>query len=133
MQDNSTNITIMFALIILSMGLVKLLDIVLKKILPNKQILSDEELEVIKKSNEMLIGITQKVSEESLLTPQEQEWLKNLHTLHDKTDKDGIPLWYVPRSFIDTQKEVIQILSNISKHQEKTTYVLESILKKLEK
>jgi hypothetical protein len=132
MQDNN-NITIMFTLIVLSLSLVKLLDVLVKKILPKKQILSDEELDVLKRNNEMLNSITHKVSEESLLTNQEQEWLKNLHNLHDKTDKDGIPLWYVPRSFIDTQKEVIQILSNISKLQEKTTYVLESILKKIEK
>ena len=43
------------------------------------------------------------------LTPEEHAALMRLDESHAKTDKDGIPLWYVPRSMIDSMTKMVEI------------------------
>ncbi len=121
---NNNILTVIITFIALSISLVKIIEILLKKVFPKKS-LSDDEY---KKLKEILENTTKLVS----LTDEEHQWLKNLNELHIKCDKDGVPLWYYPRSLIDTQKEVTHILYGISLHQEKTTFILESILREID-
>ena len=72
------------------------------------------------------------------LTPQQAEELHELHTLHDRLDGDGVPLWYVPRTWHDTQKEMLKelrlIRGGLEKHNDHTTTAtsqIESSLKEL--
>jgi hypothetical protein len=69
----------------------------------------------------------------SVLTPQEHDWLKTLYDQHNKYDQDGTPIWYVPRSLSETQEDIVKALMNIAKQQEKTTYILEQIIKQIDK
>jgi len=48
------------------------------------------------------------------LTPEEHAALMRLDELHSKTDGDGIPLWYVPRSMLESLKEMTEIQDRIS-------------------
>ncbi len=48
------------------------------------------------------------------LTLKEHEALVRLDTAHDKHDSDGTPLWYVPRSWIKTQKEISTMLRTMT-------------------
>ena len=70
--------------------------------------------------------------EKSSLTKDEQDMLGSLYDLHNKFDLDGVPLWYVPRSFSAIQKELLDKLSVIVHHQERTTYILERVVSKLD-
>jgi len=67
------------------------------------------------------------------LTTEEHEWLKNLHELHNERDEDGVPRWYIPRSLTNIQKELLDKLQTMAVHQEKTTYILDRILIRLDK
>jgi len=51
---------------------------------------------------------------ESSLTPDEHRALM----MHLVTDEDGAPIWYTPRSWQLTQKEIAQTLGDISATQE---------------
>ena len=46
---------------------------------------------------EMLIS--KKSSKDSCLSLEERNWLQGLHELHERCDTDGTPLVYVPRSW----------------------------------
>lgn len=35
--------------------------------------------------------------------------LKGLHEAHEKTDADGRPLWYMPKSLVETQDKILDI------------------------
>ena len=41
------------------------------------------------------------------LTEKEHKALVDLYTMHDAKDQDGIPLWYMPRSWNQTQQEIL--------------------------
>ncbi len=50
--------------------------------------------------------------------------VKALHTMHEKTDGDGVPLCYTPRSIVNTQKE-------IAKTQADTVNVIKDVSRNL--
>ena len=88
------------------------------------------------KTTNYLIGIKDnleklynKVDTESILTEEEHAWLRSLKESHNRWDENGVPMWYFPRSFLETQKDISRILQSISLSQEKTIFILESILK----
>ncbi len=112
--------------------LAKIIDFLVRKITTKDKVLSDAETLKFEDIYLKMISVHSKIENDTLLTEDEHRWMQELHHQHSKTDKDGIPLWYVPRSFIDSQREIVDILNNIYSHQEKSTYVLESVLKKLE-
>lgn len=66
------------------------------------------------------------------LTESQAEQLRMLHELHNIKDTDGVPLWYVPRSWADTQKEIVNELRSITETQYKTLSLIERLEKKLE-
>jgi len=79
-----------------------------------------------------LENLSKKNDDESKNIEEQHVWVQELYRQHNKVDADGIPLWYIPRSFIETQKEIVTILLNISSQMDKSTYVLDSLLKRLE-
>lgn len=58
---------------------------------------------------EMVIGKAMGKKANSM-TPKEHEALMRLDRLHNKDDKNGIPLWYVPRSWGDQQNEMMEMI-----------------------
>ena len=62
--------------------------------------------------------------------------VQDLQRLHNITDQDGVPLWYMPRSIIgimkdivSTQKEIINRLSDIAVSQQKITDLVDRMLR----
>ena len=53
----------------------------------------------------------------SMLTDKERYWLSDLHEMHNVKDSNGRLLWYTPKELIENQREMMQALQSISKHQ----------------
>ena len=66
------------------------------------------------------------------LSPKEHAWLRTLHELHDKFDTDGTPIWYVPRSWADTQNNIVKAQRDIAENVRRSIECLERIEKRLE-
>jgi len=88
---------------------------------------------------EGLIGIVKILIEKfadkdkNYLTEQQTMMLKALYDLHTHYDMDGVPVWYVPRSWADTQKEVTEKLYMLSETQNKTLAIIERLERRLER
>ena len=80
---------------------------------------------------EMLISKTS--NKNSVLTSEERGWLQGLHELHEKCDTDGTPLVYVPRSWAENQRNMQNIMTKIVNDQRRIADILERIDKKLDK
>ena len=80
---------------------------------------------------EMLIS--KKSSKDSCLSQEERSWLQGLHELHERCDSDGTPLVYVPRSWAEIQRNMQHIMTKIVNDQRRIADILERIDKKLDK
>ena len=80
---------------------------------------------------EMLIS--KKSSKDSCLSLEERNWLQGLHELHERCDTDGTPLVYVPRSWAEIQRNMQHIMTKIVNDQRRIADILERIDKKLDK
>lgn len=65
------------------------------------------------------------------LTAEQSRQLQFLYDSHNRHDADGIPLWYVPRSWATTQKEVVEMLKEVAKVQSETLILLEGVAKQV--
>ena len=131
-SSNGATIGLYTILITLSISLAKIVEFLIKKALPQKKTLSEDEFDKLEDIYAVTETILKKTEEDTEIIEEQHEWLNELYRQHSKVDGDGIPLWYVPRSFIETQKEIVTILLNISSQMDKYTYVLDSLLKRLE-
>lgn len=132
LTSNVSMVGLFTLLITLSVSLAKVVEFLIKKALPKKNVLSEEEYDKIKDIYAVLESLSKKTDDENENLEEQHQWVQELYRQHSKVDADGIPLWYVPRSFIETQKEIVTILLNISSQMDKSTYVLDSLLKRLE-
>tara|TARA_B100000809_G_C15093570_1_gene514133 strand:- start:818 stop:1126 length:309 start_codon:yes stop_codon:yes gene_type:complete len=80
---------------------------------------------------EMLISKTS--SRNSVLTSEERGWLQGLHEVHEKCDSDGTPLVYVPRSWAEIQRNMQHVMTKIVNDQRRIADILERIDQKLDK
>jgi len=79
---------------------------------------------------EMLIAKTS--NKNSVLTSEERSWLQGLHEVHEKCDTDGTPLVYVPRSWAEIQRNMQHVMTKIVNDQRRIADILERIDKKLD-
>ena len=79
---------------------------------------------------EMLIAKTS--NKNSVLTSEERGWLQGLHEVHEKCDSDGTPLVYVPRSWAEIQRNMQHVMTKIVNDQRRIADILERIDKKLD-
>lgn len=95
---------------------------------------SDKDSGKIDKVHESLIRLEEKFEQKDVcLTDKQASQLNELHALHSRVDSNGTPLWYVPRSWADTQRELADKLQKITEVQFKTLMLLENIAKHLER
>ena len=71
-------------------------------------------------------------SKGSILTGEERGWLQGLHDLHEKCDTDGTPLVYVPRSWAEIQRNMQHVMTKIVNDQRRIADILDRIDKKLD-
>lgn len=67
------------------------------------------------------------------LTTEQHMMLKSLYDLHNHIDTDGVPLWYVPRSWATTQRDIVSELRILSEIQKKTLDIIERLERRLDK
>ena len=69
----------------------------------------------------------------SVLTYEEQQNIRDIHKLITAKDNDGMPLFYVPRSWANLQKSILDKMETITRQQERTTYMMDTIVNTLDK
>ena len=79
---------------------------------------------------EMLIS--KKSSKDSCLSLEERNWLQGLHELHERCDTDGTPLVYVPRSWAEIQRDMQRVMPKMVTDQKRIADILDRIDKKLD-
>ena len=79
---------------------------------------------------EMLIS--KKSSKDSCLSLEERNWLQGLHELHERCDTDGTPLVYVPRSWAEILRDMQRIMTKMVTDQKRIADILDRIDKKLD-
>ena len=80
---------------------------------------------------EMLISKTS--NKNSVLTSEERGWLQGLHDVSEKCDSDGTPLVYVPRSWAEIQRNMQQVKTKLVTDQRRIADILERIDQKLDR
>ena len=58
-----------------------------------------------------------KIEDKAGLSERQAEELKLLHNLHNVKDSDGSPIWYVPRSWAATQREIVDKIKDYLYHR----------------
>lgn len=54
------------------------------------------------------------IPQRSVLTSEEQHLLHELYNMHNKTDSNGVPIWYVPRSLLEQNENIVNTLLIVS-------------------
>jgi len=80
---------------------------------------------------EMLI--MKSIPRKSVLTDDERVAIKNIDEVLSKSDADGTPLVYVPRSWAEVQKEMQHIMTQIVNDQRRIADILDRMDKKLDR
>lgn len=77
--------------------------------------------------------ITKVMGEQSMLTRHEQIQLDEIHKLIAAKDSDGMPLFYVPRCVGNMQTSILDKMEKITRHQERMTYTMDTVVSIMEK
>jgi len=59
------------------------------------------------------------------------EVVRRIYDMHNHTDNDGVPLWFVPRSWAGTQEKIIEICQQISNSQVLLVQAIDRLEKRL--
>ena len=104
MESDIFSVPVLAAIVAIVMGLGKVIEILILKAVPQKSMLMDDE----------------------------RDFVKHMHEILSKTDSDGTPLVYVPRSWAEIQKDMQQVMIKIVNDQRRIADILDRIDKKLE-
>lgn len=69
----------------------------------------------------------------AVLSPVEHGWLQDLYDSHNRFDSDGTRIWYVPRSWETTQRDIVNAQQDIAENVRRTIECLERIEARLNK
>jgi len=104
MESEILSIPILASIVAIVIGLGKVIEILILRSSPKKSVLMDQERDSLKHMNEIL----------------------------SKTDTDGTPLVYVPRSWAEIQKDMQNVMTKVVNDQRRIADILDRIEKKLE-
>ena len=76
-------------------------------------------------------GMTQILKESHRSQSENLELSKRIYDMHNHMDEDGVPLWYIPRSWSGTQEKVIEICQQISNSQVLLVQAIDRLEKRL--
>lgn len=96
------------------MGLFELVKFCINKIKPDDSALVTD-----------IKDIKEELEELGSIAKQTQQKTKELYDMHDVKDGDGTPIWYVPRSWADTQKEILHTVDQVSNTQKSLASTME--------
>lgn len=112
---------------LLGQGLVELLKFVIGKFTDSKK----EEHAKNPSIDEISKIVHDAVKQSLLLEPQAGQ-LRTLYEMHMKFDNDGTPIWYFPRSWAETNKEIVDKLYKISETQNRTLELIKILERRIE-
>ena len=69
------------------------------------------------RTSEAIEELTQVMKDEAKSQSETLEICRRVYDMHNHMDDDGVPLWYVPRSWSNTQEKIIEICQQISNSQ----------------
>lgn len=72
-------------------------------------------------------------AEASRMVRETYEKNGDVHQVISRTDNDGVPLVYTPRSYLDNQLRMAEALRDVSKESESTAKKIDDILASLKK
>ena len=118
--------------------IIKLVDFMIsraekKELADFKNAISDAAKEMTKSLNSVSTAIKQDLGEVKGLMTQNLELSRKTWEVVGRVDEDGVPMSYVPRSWVSTQKEISKTCEAISRSQESLAKTQESCFKILEK
>jgi len=61
------------------------------------------------------------------------ELVRKTFDMHDVKDNNGLPLWYIPRDWADTQKDIATLVQKVSYSQESIANSLSELAKAFSK
>lgn len=59
---------------------------------------------------------SQLIQDTKALSIDTNDKVKTLHSLHSKTNPDGLPVWYFPQSIVQDQKEIAKSQADTAMH-----------------
>ena len=65
------------------------------------------------------------------ITIDTNDKVKTLHSLHSKTNQDGLPVWYFPQSIVQDQKKIAEAQAQTAMHMEAISESITEIRSKL--
>jgi len=83
-------------------------------------------------SKKMDSGLSKLLERMTESVEEAKEGVDVLVKQHAQTDTDGMPIWYMPRRWAETQAQVLDILRQISNTQDKLADMTKNIEKKVE-
>lgn len=103
--------------------------------IPTKDDLNHQDLvnkfNAVFRKLEKLIEDCQKLQNINVLKENDIQMLKDLHTMLNRTDNDGVPLCYVPRSWEHLMNKIVDQLQISTQTSQQQTMLLNSIWEKL--
>jgi hypothetical protein len=73
-----------------------------------------------------------KLSKISSDVTEVKDTASRLYDMHCKFDSDGTPMWYVPRTWSDTQNKIVERLEKLSHIELKMLGIIERIERRIE-
>lgn len=107
-------------------GLLKLSEHLVNKYLDGKTETAEDKI------LNRLISVESKIGTDCGLNEMQSMQLRQLHDVLLRVDADGVPLPYVPRSWMETQKEIVDRLQKITETEYKMLGIIERLERRLE-
>ena len=108
-------------------ALVELVKYLVTRLIPMKQVIpkeDEEKRDATRLNVQALVEEMPKLKDSlsALTTTVDKLW-----EVHDRRDQDGVPVWYVPRSWAETQEKVMEVLRDVSNTVRRSVEILERI------
>jgi len=124
-MDTAQTAGIVIVTVAIVQGLIGLVKYIINKQKESKEEISQGHIE------DKLDIISEKLNN-TCLTDVERDQLKSLYDMHARYDGNGVPMWYVPRSWADINKEMAEKLQTIGEVQLKMLVIIERLERRIE-
>ena len=107
-------------------GLLKLSEHLVNKYLDRKEEVAEEKI------LDRLEAVESKIGTDCGLNEMQSMQLRQLHDVLLRVDADGVPLSYIPRSWMETQKEIVDKIQKMTQTEYKMLGIIERLERRLE-
>jgi hypothetical protein len=108
-------------------ALVELVKYLITRFIPPKQHLHEDDQEKRDATRLNVQKITDELPKFFDSLNRTAQLVVKLWEVHDRRDQDGVPVWYVPRSWAETQEKVVENLRQVAELTRRSLELLERI------